>query len=78
MPARKKKPAEKVVWKLGDRVRIRHTGWTGPIVEVRGPLGGNGTQVYSVEITLGPDPAHVEVREDQLIHVPPEPQPQSD
>lgn len=50
---------------LGDRVKIRHTsGMKGRIVELRGPLGPKGAQIYRVQ--LGRKPRYVEVREDQL------------
>jgi hypothetical protein len=80
MPARKngKKYEEKPVWRLFERVGIRYSDWTGRIVEFRGPLGGNGAQVYRIELRPEPDPSYIEVREDQLIRLPPEPQPPSD
>ena len=78
MPGREKKPTEKVAWKLGDRVRLGNTGWTGPIVEFRGPLAPGGVQVYRIELAPEPDPQYIEVREDQMIYIPPEPQPPSD
>lgn len=53
--------------KLGDLVRIRHSGWEcGRIVELRGPLGPNGAQIYRVLVRRKPKPAYIEVREDQL------------
>jgi hypothetical protein len=53
--------------KIGDRVRIRHApGLHRRIVELRGPLGPGGAQVYRVEVRRKPKPSHVEVREDQF------------
>jgi len=53
--------------KLGDRVRIRHSGGLrGRIVELRGPLGPGGVQIYRVRYRRKPKPAYIEVREDQL------------
>jgi hypothetical protein len=59
--------------KLGDLVKIRHSGFRrGRIVELRGPLGPNGAQIYRVIIRRKPTPAYIEVREDQLVAIPPE------
>lgn len=53
--------------KLGERVKILHAkGVTGKIVELRGPLGPNGMQIYRVRLRKKPTPDYVEVREDQL------------
>jgi hypothetical protein len=57
--------------KLGDRVKIRHSGWKGPIVELRGPLGPGGAYVYRVQIRRKPEPMFIEVLEKQLIVLPP-------
>jgi hypothetical protein len=57
--------------KLGDLVKIRHSGWRrGRIVELRGALGPNGSQIYRVIVRPKPKPANVEVREDQLEAIP--------
>lgn len=57
--------------KLGDRVKIRKsTGLKGRVVELRGPLGPGGAQIFRVQIRRKPEPAFVEVREDQLDLVP--------
>ena len=56
--------------KLGDRVMIRYTNLTGRVVELRGPLGPKGAQVYRVRLSRKPRPAYIEVREDQLEPVP--------
>jgi hypothetical protein len=64
----KKKAAESVpVFKLGDYVRIRHTSWPrGQIVELRGPLGPGGAEIYRVRIGGKRDARYTEVRGDQL------------
>ncbi len=65
----KKKAAEPL--KLGDWVKIRHSGdLRGRIVELRGPLGPGGTQIYRVRVRKKPKPAYIEVREDQLVLIP--------
>jgi hypothetical protein len=56
--------------KLGDRVKILHTDWRGQIIELRGPLGPRGMQVYRVRVKGKPKPADVEVCEDQLALLP--------
>jgi hypothetical protein len=53
-------------FKLGDRVKIRLSSLRGRIVELRGPLGPSGAQIYRVRYRRKPRPAYVEVREDQL------------
>jgi hypothetical protein len=59
------------LFKLGDRVKIRYTKWHGPIVELGGPLGPDGAQVYRVRVRRKPTPAYIEVLEDQLTLLPP-------
>ena len=57
--------------KLGDRVKIRLSGGlSGRIVELRGPLGPGGTQIYRVLVRRKPEPKYIELREDQLMLVP--------
>ena len=61
--------------KLGDRVKIRaapgpYATLRGTVVELRGPLGPRGAQVYRVKLRRKPKPAYVEVLEDQLEAVP--------
>lgn len=57
--------------KLGDRVKIRHyDNQTGRVVELRGPLGPGGAQIYGVEVDRDPEPAYIELREDQLVALP--------
>jgi hypothetical protein len=64
-----KKPAEPL--KLGDRVKIRHSAdLRGRIVELRGPLGPGGMQIYRVRVRQKPRPAYIELREDQLVLIP--------
>jgi hypothetical protein len=57
-------------FKLGDRVKIRHSKLRGRIVELHGPLGPGGVQVYSVRFRGKPRPAYIAVREDQLVLIP--------
>jgi hypothetical protein len=59
--------------KLGDWVKIRHSGFKrARIVELRGPLGPGGAQIYRVRVRGKPRPMDIEVREDQLVLLPPE------
>jgi hypothetical protein len=58
-----KKPA---AFKLGDRVKIRFTEWRGRIVDMYGPLGPGGAEIYRVRYRGRPRPAYIEVLEDQL------------
>ena len=59
------KPA--VLFNLGDRVKIhRSGGMRGRIVELRGPLGPGGVQIYRVLVRRKPEPTYIELREDQL------------
>ena len=60
-----------VLFKLGDRVKIRLSGLRGRIVELCGPLGPGGAQIYRVRYRGKPAPAYIEVREDQLVLLPP-------
>jgi hypothetical protein len=58
--------------KVGDRVRIRDSDYPpARIVELRGPLGPGGVQIYRVRIRMKPKPIYIELREDQLTPVPP-------
>lgn len=59
-------------WKVGDRVKIRYSDMRGPSVELRGPLGPGGVQIYCVRFRRKPTPAYIEVREDQLEPIPAE------
>ena len=59
--------------KLGDLVKIRHSGWRrGRIIELRGPLGPNGSHIYRVIVRRKPKPVYIELREDQLEPIPTE------
>jgi hypothetical protein len=65
-----KKPANKkakldLAFSVGDRVEIMHFG-RGRIIEVRGPLGPGGAQVYRVLYRRKPKPAYIEVLGSQL------------
>jgi hypothetical protein len=52
---------------VGDRVEILHSlGRKGRIVELRGPLGPGGAQVYRVLIQRKPK-KYIEVLEEQLV-----------
>jgi hypothetical protein len=65
----KKKSAEPL--KVGDRVKIRHSGFkVARIVEHCGPLGPGGAEIYRVRVRLKPKPMYIEVREDQLTLIP--------
>jgi len=67
-----KKPSQS--FKVGDRVGILY--WPklrARIVEERGALGPGGTIIYSIRIADKPKPRYSEVREDQLILLPPTP-----
>ena len=61
-------------FQLGDYVRIRHSPYRrAQIVELRGPVGPGGAQVYGVRIVGGKhDGINVELRGDQLELLPPE------
>jgi hypothetical protein len=55
------------VLKLGDYVTVLHTAWPpGRIVELRGPLGPGGVQIYRIRIGRKREAFYAEVREDQL------------
>jgi hypothetical protein len=59
--------------KLGDYVRILHSAYPrARIVELRGPLGPGGVQIYRVRIGRKRNPIYIELREDQLEPVPAE------
>lgn len=53
--------------KIGTLVKIRDSGYRrAQIVEFRGPLGPHGARVYRVQVRKKPQPAYIEVVEDQL------------
>jgi hypothetical protein len=56
--------------KLGDWVKIRHTGFErARVVELRGPLGPGGAQVYRVRVSL--KPIYIELLAEGLVLLPP-------
>jgi hypothetical protein len=58
---------------VGDRVKIPLSGFKkGRVVEVRGPLGPGGKQVYRVRVRRKPSPVDIELTEDQIVLIPPE------
>jgi hypothetical protein len=59
-------------FRLGDRVRIlpRWTGLRGRVVELRGPLGPDGVEVYRVRVRRKPRPQDIEVLGEQLEAIP--------
>ena len=58
-------------FKVGDRVKIISPGgMTGRVVELRGPLGPKGAQVYRIRFRGKPKPGYVEVLEEQLEAIP--------
>ena len=59
--------------KIGDRVQILYSDLRGRIVEFRGPLGPGGKLIYRVRIQDKPKARYIELREDQLVFVPPQP-----
>jgi hypothetical protein len=67
-------PAEPRVFQVGDLVEIRYSGYKrARIVELRGPLGPGGAQVYRVRVRQKPRPAYIEVLADQLVPAAPAP-----
>jgi len=70
-----KAPASTPRFRYGDRVKIRYSKYRGArIVELWGPLGPGGTQVYRIRIPVKPKPIYIDVREDQLTLIPPKEQ----
>ena len=67
--AKKKEAPEP--FKVGDYVGIRYSEWRAVIVEERGPLAPGGMLVFRIRIAESGKPHFVEVREDQLIRLPP-------
>jgi len=62
-----KEPAGLPVFKVGDLVTIRNSGYPrAKIVELRGPLGPGGAEVYRVQVRRKPKPMYVEVLGEQL------------
>lgn len=60
-------------FKIGDRVRLNLPGSSlkGRVVEYRGPLGGNGAEVYRIQLRGGRHPSYIELRADQIELAPP-------
>lgn len=53
--------------KIGTIVGVRNSGYDrAEIVEFRGNLGPGGARVYRILVRKKPQPAYIEVREDQL------------
>ena len=70
-PVAKKKVVHDL--KLGDRVKILHSGYPpARIVELRGPLGPGGAEVYRVRVRLTRKPIYIELLADQLEPIPAE------
>ena len=67
--AMKKSPGP---FKWGDRVKLRLSKLSGRIVELHGPLGPGGVNIYRVRVRRKPTPKYIDVREDQMILIPPE------
>ena len=68
MPS-KKKPAQPL--KLGDYVVVKYyPDLRGQIVELRGPLGPGGLQIYRVRFKRKPTSMYIELGEDQLTVIP--------
>ncbi len=59
--------SETKAFKVGDYVRIIDGhGMTGPVVELRGPLGPKGVEIYRIRFRGKPKPGYIEVRGDQI------------
>jgi hypothetical protein len=62
-----KRAAGLPVLKVGDLVKIRNSGYPrARIVELRGPLGPGGAEIYRVRVRRNPRPRYIEVLGDQL------------
>ena len=71
--ATKKAATHTEPFKVGDRVTVRYwPTWRGRIVELCGPLGPGGALIFRVRFPRKPKAEYVELREDQLIHLPSE------
>ena len=56
------------IYEVGDIVEIRHYDHQkAKIVELRGPLGPGGVQIYRVRVRGRQPRVYIELREDQLI-----------
>lgn len=58
------------LFKVGYRVKIRHSDWRARIVEFRGPLAPGGMFVYRVRVPATPKPIYIEIPEEDLIAIP--------
>jgi hypothetical protein len=71
MATKNKKPSQPL--KLGDYVKIKYyPDLRARIVELRGPLGPGGAQVYRVRIRFKPRSIYVELPENHLKVIPAE------
>jgi hypothetical protein len=59
------KPKAVHVFAVGDRVEILHFG-KGKVVELRGPLGPDGSEVYRIMYQRKPSPRYIEVWAEQI------------
>jgi hypothetical protein len=67
--AKKKKAVP--TFQLGDYVKILHSGFPrARIVELRGPLGPGGAQIYRVRVGPKRERTYIELRGDQLELLP--------
>lgn len=57
--------------KVGDRVVSNTPGidWTGTVVEDRGPLAINGSQIVAIRLDYAPEAPQFEVRAEELERV---------
>jgi hypothetical protein len=70
--AKSKPPNSTDTLTLGDYVRIKnYAGKLGQIVELRGPLGPNGSPVYRVQVDRKPVATFIELLQNQLEIVSP-------
>jgi hypothetical protein len=61
------------LFNVGDRVMIRlFGGLRGRVVELRGPLGPGGVQMYRVMVRRMLEPMYIAVGADQLVPLPAE------
>ena len=59
---------------IGTFVKLLHSNYDRVrIVEYRGPLGPGGMRIYRVRVRRKPRPIYIEVREDQIVVIPPAP-----
>ena len=64
--------------KVGDRVVSNTPGidWTGVVVEDRGPLAINGSQIVAIRLDYAPEAPQFEVRAEELERVAAKPHPE--